>query len=361
MRVILSGAGGRLGVMHARALKKADPSIHLIGVDADPFRIHRAATDEIHLVPRSSDPDFIPAVREIVRQTRADLLLTNVTVDIPVISAARDEIGCRTFLPPHETVQLCEDKARSNEVWQSAGVPVPRSMSINGPQDLERAFRDLGEDLWLRAVSGSGARGALPVSDMETGVRWVELNNGWGRFMAAERMGAETISWESVWRDGELIVAQCRKRLYWEFGRIAMSGVSGIAGAGEAVSDPEVNRIGEAAVRAVADRPHGILGVDLAYDRDGTPRVTEINPGRFMSGGVCHFAAADFNIPGVAVRVAMGEDPGFAPPLLNPVTQGLIFVSGLDTEPAFTTHASVNDLRYAMASRLSLSKRAARH
>ena len=104
---MLTGAGGRLGVVHARALKKADPTVYLIGVDGDPFRIHRAATDEIHLVPRSSDPDFIPSLRETIHQTRPDLLLTNVTADIPVISEARDDIGCKTFLPERATVRLC--------------------------------------------------------------------------------------------------------------------------------------------------------------------------------------------------------------------------------------------------------------
>jgi carbamoyl-phosphate synthase large subunit len=338
--------------VHARALKKADPSIHLIGIDADEFRINRAATDEIHLVPRSSSPDFIPTLRETVRRTRADLLLTNVTADIAVISAARDDIGCKTFLPEHSTIQICDDKARSNAAWQEAGVPVPRSMSVADHADLERAFRDLGPELWLRAVAGSGATGALPVSDMDTAIKWVELNNGWGKFMAAERLGAQTTSWESVWRNGELVVAQARKRLFWEFSRIAMSGVSGIAGAGEAVSDSEIDRIGMSAVKAVARRPHGVLGVDLAYDRNGQPKVTEINAGRFMSGGVCHFAAADFNIPAAAVRAALGEDPGFEPPLLNPVTPGLIFVSGLDREPVFTTYAEVEKLRAGMAERM---------
>jgi carbamoyl-phosphate synthase large subunit len=356
---MLTGAGGRLGVVHARALKKADPSLHLIGIDADPFRIYRAATDEIHLVPRSSSPDFITVLRETVRRTRADLLLTNVTADIAVISAARDDIGCKTFLPEHTTIQTCDDKARSNAAWQEAAVPVPRSMSVATRADLERAFKELGPELWLRSVSGSGATGALPVSDMETGIRWIDLNRGWGRFMAAERLGAETTSWESVWQDGRLVVAQARKRLFWEFGRIAMSGISGIAGAGEAVADPEVDRIGMSAVKAVSQRPHGVLGVDLAYDRNSKPKVTEINAGRFMSGGVCHFAAADFNIPIAAVRAALGEDPGFEPPLLNPVTPGLIFVSGLDREPVFTTHAEVKKLQAGMAARMKSAKRGA--
>lgn len=344
----MSGAGGRLGVLHARALKQADPSLYLIGIDADPIRITRAETDEVHLVPRASDPAYIPVVAQVVLQTDADLLLTNVTADIPAISAGRDRLGCTTFLPDHETVMLCEDKAASNAVWQKAGVPVPSSMRINDQGDLKQAFDEYGEKIWLRAVVGSGASGALPVSDMESAISWINLNKGWGRFMAAELLGPQTVSWESVWSNGELVVAQSRRRLYWEFGRIAMSGVSGIAGAGEAIADPEIDQVGLAAVRAVAERPNGVLGVDVAYDMEGNPKVTEINPGRFMSGASCHFASKFFNVPYAAVQAAFGEDGGFQRPLLNPVTPGTIFVSGLDRVPVFTTRFEIEQRKSSL-------------
>jgi carbamoyl-phosphate synthase large subunit len=346
--IILTGAGGRLGVVHARAIKKADPGIRLIGIDAHPYRIQRAITDETYLVPLASSRDYLPTVRAIVARTKAKAIIPNVTVDIPALSKGRRELGCRVFLPRHETVETCEDKSRSAAVWQKAGVAVPRSMLVRSRDDLETAFNELGPDLWVRAISGSGAAGALPVSNMDDAVKWISLNRGWGRFMAAERLGQETTSWESVWRDGELIVAQARKRLYWEFGRIAPSGVSGIAGAGEAVSDPQIDELAMAAIRAVDKKPNGILGVDIAYSRDGVPMVTEINPGRFMSGGVCHFAENDFNIPVIAARVALGESPGVKAPLLNPVTEGLVFVSGLDREPVFTTREKTAEIEAAL-------------
>lgn len=351
--IILTGAGGRLGTLHARAIKKADPSIHLIGIDAHPFRIQRAVTDEAFLVPRSSEPTYIPTVQKIIEKTGAAAIMPNVTADIPALSAGRDRLSCNVFLPSDATVEICEDKSQSAEKWEKAGVQVPRGMRIADQNDLQKAFDELGPDLWLRAVSGSGAAGALPVSDMDRAVKWVELNNGWGNFMAAERLGAETTSWESVWRDGELIVAQARKRLFWEFSRIAMSGVSGIAGAGEAVSDPEIDELALKAIKAIDPKPNGILGVDIAYSRDGRPMVTEINPGRYMSGGVCHFAANDFNIPIVSARVALGEDPCVEAPLINPVTTGLVFVSGLDREPVFTTKEKAAEIEASLSEMLA--------
>jgi hypothetical protein len=91
-------------------------------VDADPMRISRATdVNEVHVVARASEPAYMPVVSEIVRQTHADLLLTNVTPDIAAISAGRHRLYSAIFLPDHETIMLCNDKAASNAVWQAAG------------------------------------------------------------------------------------------------------------------------------------------------------------------------------------------------------------------------------------------------
>ena len=74
----------------------------------------------------------------------------------------------------------------------------------------------------------------------------------------------------SVWKNGELIVAQGRKRLYWELAKISPSGVTGATGTGLTYSDPELNEIAEKAVRSIDSRPDGLFGVDMAYDKKGS-------------------------------------------------------------------------------------------
>lgn len=36
------------------------------------------------------------------------------------------------------------------------------------------AFEQLGGDLWIRATSGAGGRGSLPVTDYETAKLWID-------------------------------------------------------------------------------------------------------------------------------------------------------------------------------------------
>ena len=49
-------------------------------------------------------------------------------------------------------------------------------------------------------------------------------------------------------------------------------------------------------VRAVSAVPHGIFGVDFAYDKDGVPNPTEINISRFFTT-VRFFTEAGVNFP----------------------------------------------------------------
>ena len=59
--------------------------------------------------------------------------------------------------------------------------------------------------------------------------------------MAAEHLGRETVTWQSIWHDGRLVVAQGRRRHSWAFGNRAQSGVTGLTGVGETVGDPALD------------------------------------------------------------------------------------------------------------------------
>ena len=296
-RVLVSHAGGRIGLGFTRALRAALEPFHLIGVDANPVHVHRAVTDEKYLVPRADQENFLPALRSVIEDTRPDLIWPQHEGEIATLSRVAPLVGARTFLPSPETIALCQDKMGSYRRLHDAGLPVPLSMPMDSEDDLRRAFQELGPSLWLRATHGVAGRGSLPVSDYDTAKKWISFHRGWGRFMAAQRMTERTVTWESIWRDGRLIAAQTKTRLFWEFSNLTPSGVTGIAGAHKFVRDPLVDQIGPTAVKALDATATGIFGVDMVYDREGVPRITEVNAGRFQSGGAIHVPREGFNLP----------------------------------------------------------------
>jgi carbamoyl-phosphate synthase large subunit len=339
-RILVTGAGGSPAIGFCRSLRAAPEQFHLIGFDTNKYTLQRAETDEAHLVPKVSDKAYLPVVLDILKETRPDLMHIQISAEMIAISSLRDQLPCNTFLPRHETIIACEDKFASFRNWKEAGLTVPETLLLNSREDLAKAFKDFGPRLWLRFTSGSAGRGALPTSDPEEAFLWIEFHKGWGKFTAAECLEEQTITWQSIWKNGELIVAQGRKRLYWEFANRARSGVTGITGTGVTVSDPVVDEIAVAAIKAIDNEPNGVFGVDLTYDRRGVPNPTEINIGRFFTTHQ-FFTSAGLNMPYIFVQCGLN---GEVPPIgrkINPLTPGLAWVRGMDVLPVLTTTAQI--------------------
>ena len=93
-----------------------------------------------------------------------------------------------------------------------------------------------------------------------------------------------SVTWQSIWYEGELVVAQARRRLRWNYGNRTLSGVTGITGVAETCSDEDVTRIALDAISAIDSRPHGVFCVDMTYDRNaGCPIPLRSISGRFFT------------------------------------------------------------------------------
>jgi carbamoyl-phosphate synthase large subunit len=241
-------------------------------------------------------------------------------------------------------VGICQDKFLSYERWRAAGLVVPETVVMHTEADLKDAFTAFGGRMWLRDSTGAGGRGALPVHDLDTARSWLDLRQGWGTYTASELLEPQTITWMSIWHRGELILAQGRKRLYWELSKVSQSGVTGATGAAITVADPQVDEIAMAAVLAIDPQPDALFGVDLTSDRNGIPNPTEINIGRFFTTHL-FFTELGVNMPYVFVKLACGEAPPEIPQKLNPAKQDMVWIRGMDFEPVLVPMSDIESQR----------------
>jgi carbamoyl-phosphate synthase large subunit len=331
-RILITGAGGSPSTNFVRSLRLAPEEYELVGTDADEFLLMRAETDSRHLVPLASDPAYLAILNDIIDEEHVDLVHAQNDTEVRFLSDHRDEVHARTFFPSTETVRICQDKFLSYERWHAAGLVVPETVVMHADADLQDAFASYGGHMWLRDSTGAGGRGALPVHDLDTARSWLDLRQGWGRYTASELLEPETITWMSIWHNGELVLAQGRRRLYWELSKVSQSGVTGATGAAITVADPQVDEIATAAVLAIDPTPDALFGVDLTYDRNGIPNPTEINIGRFFTTHL-FFTELGVNMPYVFVKLACGEDLPDIPQKLNPARSGMVWIRGMDFEP----------------------------
>jgi predicted ATP-grasp superfamily ATP-dependent carboligase len=342
-RIYIGGAGGAPSNNVIRSLRESRRDDYLIGATSTASDLLLADTDEKHVVPHGNSADYRPALLRLFERTRPDFMHVQADYEVRSISRMREDIqalGVRLFLPDAEAVETCVDKYRSYEAWRAAGIPVPRTILLHSPADLDRAFDELGPRVWIRATVGAAGRGALPTDDREFAARWIEHFGSNGGFTAAECLTPRSVTWLSIWFEGELVVAQTRGRRSWNFGDRTLSGVTGITGVGETLSNPLVDEVAQAAIRAVMPQPHGVFGVDMTYDNDGVPNPTEINIGRFFTTSY-FFTKAGLNMAEIYCDIALDRRFPDLPRKINPLPDGLCWVRGMDVEPVLTTTAEL--------------------
>lgn len=357
-RVLITHAGGELGVGTARALRAGDSPLHLTGVDSGSHQAHMAEVDDRYLVPRGRTPEFISVIKELIAETESDFFWPLHDDEILAVSASGD-MGAKTFIPPHYVVALCQDKLASYNRFVSKGVPVPETFPINDKNDLLAAMQQLGGKAWLRATRGAGGQGAFRADSVDEAEEWLDSNDGWGSFTAAELLTGDFFKWESVWHEGELVASQQRMAVTQGRLRTMARGEAGSGNGGstrrsiQVSGGPEIaHETAVAAVKSASDKPHGIFSVDASGDVNNVPKVTEINVGRFTSIGMIYWYQQGFNFPELVMKLAYDEDPGFKFPVVNPIPGGVYIIQGRNRAPVFLTDDEVKPLEEDLAKRL---------
>ncbi len=340
--VLVTGSGGPLGVNVTRSLRRVG-AWRIIGTDANRWHLPLSLCDQTYRIPFARDRDaYVAALREIHRRERYDVLIPTHPVEVRAVAELRDagelpDVG--VALPRTAVLDVCDDKVATQRALAGAGIAVPRTIVLQEPADMDRAFAELarapGEPIWIR---GSGAPGlgiggaALPCRDARVARAWVEHHGGWGGMSASEYLPGDNLSWIGAFCAGRLIAAGSRQRLEYVLPHVSPSGITGAPAVSHTVARDDVAAIGESAVRAVDDAPHGVYFVDLKGDMANAPQVTEINAGR-CGTTIEAYTEAGYNFPQLLVRMAAGEA---VEPLADPnraVEPEVYWVRTLDCGP----------------------------
>ncbi len=339
-KVLVLGAGGSASTNYVRSLRLAPEKFHLIGTDSNKYYLQRAETNEKYLVPKADDKNYIPRLNEIITKTGAEFIHAQNDAEVFVISKNRDELKCKTFLPSHNTVTICQNKYISRFYWEKDGFKKPKTFLVSTEEELVDAYKEIHGEMWVRDIQGAGGKGSLKTGEFEVAKGWIEYNKGWGHYTVAEYLSERTTTFSSIWKDGLLIAGQGRKRLYWELGPAFISGVSGATGGGMIDNNPLVAEVAIKSIMAIDPSPHGIFSVDMTYGQDDLLYPTEINIGRFFTTHF-FFAKAGFNMAYIYTKLGFGEKVLIYP--INPLKDDLVWIRGMDFEPILTTIEKINE------------------
>jgi carbamoyl-phosphate synthase large subunit len=316
-RILVTGAGGPAGVNFVMSLKIAPEKMFIVGAEANEHFIRLIPVERKCLVPKATEANYIDRLNDVVEKEKIEFIHAQPDVEVAVISENREKLKANVFLPSKETIAKCQDKLESAKIWLKNNVPVARFLELHGESDIDKAFEEFGNPIWIRARHGAGGRGSTLAYNKETALSWIKYwesrKMGW-EFIAQEYLPGRNIGFHSLWRNGELVTSMARERIEYIYPNLAPSGVTGTPAVQRTIHDNAVNEIGTKAVLAIDPNFNGIACVDLKEDKGGMPCVTEINAGRmfttsFFFSYASKILRGDYyaNIPYLYVKLAFGE------------------------------------------------------
>jgi hypothetical protein len=346
-KILIAGCGGAPSEGVVSSLLTSKKQEEIVGMGSEPFDLILSNARKKYLIPYADSENYKTELLKILNHEKPDLIHFQNDLEIFEASKIRDVIlktGTKIFMPSHDVIDTCVNKYKTYLKLEAAGLKVPQNIMINNTDDLNKAFANLADKngrIWLRASSiGGGGKGALPTNDFEFAKRWINRFNGWGDFIAAELLTPDTVTWLAIYFEGELVVAQTRIRKGWTHGNRTLSGVTGVTKIGQTFSDEKVDKIAQEAIFAVDKKPHGIYGVDMAYDTEGIPNPTEINISRFFTT-ILFFTIAGLNMPEIFKDIALYNEFPNLTKKINPLPNGLLWLRGMDTKPRLITEFEI--------------------
>ncbi len=331
-RVLVTGAGGTPGTNFVKAIRSTDDRLYVIGTDCSKYHVHLAReVDRKFVVPRHNDEKYIHRLNEIIEEENLHFVHAQPDAEVGRISEDREKIRAKVFLPDKETVRLCHNKYKLIRHLNEKKLPSAKNILVEDPENIKTAFQTFGSKIWLRAITGAGGRGSLPVENLDHAKAWVDYWNGWGSFVAEEYLPGRNMAWQAIFKEGELVTSLVWERIEYIIAHVSPSGITGTPSVAKIIEDNDVNNIAMDVVESITKKPNGIFSIDFKENREGVPCVTEINPGRFFTPSYM-YVKAGINLPAIYLKLAFGEEvPNL--PKINAFKHKILWIRGIDVEP----------------------------
>lgn len=351
-RILLLGCGGAPAYNFLEALKiseyDSDSSrfkqyirYFIVGADINPYHLALTEPDKKILVLPVDKRHSTKKMNRIIEEYKIEFIHAQPDIEVKWISDHRDELDAKVCLPPKEVVDICQDKLRSWEIWDTSDITVPDTVEVedHDTDDIKYLQDEFGLPFWLRATQGAGGRGSTLCEDIYTAINWIyywrSRKVNW-QFIAQEYLPGRNFAWQSLWQDGELITSQGRERLEYIYPFLAPSRITGTPVVARTIHNEHVNQIATKAVLAIDPHAHGIYSVDLKEDKNGIPNPTEINVGRFFTTNLFTTLAAhklhipNANIQELYLKVAYNELIPNNVKQYNPIPPDIFYIRHID-------------------------------
>lgn len=165
VNILFTSVGRRVELLRGfrEAYQSLGVSGRIVAVDIDPLAPALRLADRPYIVPRLDDPDYVPALLEILGREQVAVVFPLIDPDVPKLAAHREVLqatGARLAVVSPEAAGIAADKWRTNEFFRRLGLTVPRSWLPGrlGPSEAEYP-------LFIKPRFGSASQQAFKVEN----------------------------------------------------------------------------------------------------------------------------------------------------------------------------------------------------
>jgi len=165
VKILFTSVGRRVELVQQFKMTAARMGVNLtvIGADISKTAPALAFCDKTVIVPRISNPDYIPALLDICQKLGVDGLIPTIDTDLYLLSKSKAEfaaIGTQVFISAPEKISICRDKRFTSDYFHSLGLASPASVD-----DVDKY--DGGFPAFIKPFDGSSSIGANKAENLE--------------------------------------------------------------------------------------------------------------------------------------------------------------------------------------------------
>ena len=295
--VLFTCAGQRVDIVDAFRRVGATT----VAADVNPLAPALYRADRHALVPQIEDDGYIPALRALVDEHDARLIVPLTDLDQVLLAESRKELGALVLLPDAEIVERLGDKYLAHLLFEERGIASPPTWLPNGVPD------DVSFPLLVKARQGFGSRHIYRAEDR------AQLGFFLG-YTPVDSLVQACLAGEEFSVD---VFCDLEGRCLNAIPRTMIESKGGESIKGMTIRDEALIEVG----RDVAEKLQlvGPANIQCFREEDGTHYVTDINTS--FGGGFPLPLAAGGRYPELALALARGERPQ---PRLGDFREGIV-------------------------------------
>ena len=320
LNVLMTGAGAPGAPSIIKCLRKnGERNIRIIGVDMNEKSNGRRLVDVFYQVPAARDDGYIDAILKICDKEEIDIVMPLVTRELVKYAQSRQLFADRNIVlsvDDLEPLKIINNKANLLMKMRELGMETPAFKVVSTADEVEAAAYELGypnNAVCVKGAEGNGSRG----------VRIIDPAKSLYDLFFNEKPNSMYISFEELMRTlkekdaiPQMLVmeylpgqeygvdALCdHGRILYIAGRYNYAVSSSIPQGCILENRKEPFAIAEEIIEKLSIT--GNINFDFIYDKNGDPRLIEINPR--LSATIASYAPAGINFPYLRLKQLLGE------------------------------------------------------